>query len=215
MQPKISIITPWHNCPELIPTYRNSVRGAEVIIVDNASDPDTAVKLQEMCQQLHGHYIRNEHNAKYAAANNQGAAVATGDIIVFLNNDIEAAIGWLDRVAAQVHDGAIYGPSKPARNINGRNLDYIEGYCIAATRATWESLGWWDAENYTGMYWEDNDVCFRAMQAGYNLILTGWSVWHYSNYTSRKTNGAYDSSRTNEATFIQLVRNAALEPGRG
>lgn len=200
---RVSIITPWHNCPELITSYRRSVAGAdEVIIIDNASDGGTAVQLQTLAT----HYIRNDHNAKYAAANNQGAVVASGDIIVFLNNDVECSFGWLDRVRHDVHDGALYGPSLHERIIAGRILPYIEGYCIAATRDTWKAVGWWDAETFTGMYWEDNDVCYRAKQAGVSLIQTGWQVWHYGNYTSKKTAGAYDSSETNEAAFIRRVQ---------
>ena len=33
----ITIITPWLNSPELIPTYIASVKGADVIIIDNGS----------------------------------------------------------------------------------------------------------------------------------------------------------------------------------
>jgi GT2 family glycosyltransferase len=177
----------------------------EVIIIDNGSEPETAVKLQSLAT----HYIRNDHNAKYATANNQGMAVATGDILIFLNNDVECTPGWLDRVKRDVHEWALYGPSKAQRMIAGRPLDYIEGYCIAGLRSTWDTLGGWDSEMFTGMYWEDNDVCFRAQTMhGFSLIQTGWQVWHYGNYTSGKTNGAYDHSKTNEETFAERVRLA-------
>lgn len=202
----VSIITPWLNCPELIKMYEPSVQGAEVIIVDNGSDHDAAIQIQQMVKRLGGHYIRNKHNAKFAEANNQGAAFATHDVIMFLNNDIECrAPDWVDRVANEVHEGALYGPSKLTRNVGGLHLPYIEGFCIAARRATWESLGWWDARNYTGMYWEDNDLCYRAGQMGYRLIETLWPVYHHSNYTSKRTSGAYDSSQNNAQTFAEKV----------
>jgi GT2 family glycosyltransferase len=204
---KVSIITPWLNCPELIRPYKRTVAGAdEIIIIDNGSNPETAVKLQAVGT----HVIRNDHNAKYATANNQGMAVATGDILIFLNNDVEGIHGWLDRVRRDVHEGALYGPSKAERMVAGRRLEYIEGYCIAGLRETWDTIGGWDAEMFTGMYWEDNDVCFRASTMhGFSLIQTGWQVWHYGNYTSSKTDGAYDHSQTNEAAFVARVREAA------
>lgn len=202
----ISIITPWLNCPELIRPYSRSVAGAdEVIIIDNGSEPQTAVQLESLAHI----YIRNDHNARYATANNQGLAAASGDIVIFMNNDVECNPGWLDRVRRDVHEGALYGPSKNTRMIAGRPLDYIEGYCIAARRDLWLSIGGWDADMFVGMYWEDNDVCFRAQMAGHSLIQTGWQVWHHGNYTSGKTNGAYDQSKTNEAAFSERVRAAA------
>lgn len=205
---KISIITPWHNCPELIPTYARTVAGAEVIIVDNGSDDHTSAQLRFMLDDLNGRYWRNDENAQYATANNQGMSVATGDILVFLNNDVEAPNTWLQMVARDVKDGALYGPRKLTRLVAGQSLDYLEGFCIAATRATWEQLGGWDAKAFEGMYWEDNDVCFRAQQMGIELIETNWPLWHFGNYTSQHTAGAYDSSVTNYETFAKRVREA-------
>lgn len=203
---RVSIITPWYNCPELIPTYEKSVKGAQVIIVDNASEPDTTVKLQAMIERLGNGslYIRNQTNARYSVANNQGMEAATGDILIFMNNDIEAPTGWIDRI--EVDDGALYGPSLQVRQIAGVPMEYIEGFCIAGTSATWEVLNGWDDATFQGMYWEDNDVCYRAIQMGYKLIETNWPVWHFGNYTSRNTDGAYDSSRDNYETFVQKVR---------
>ena len=203
----ISIITPWLNCPELVRTYERSVNTAEVIVIDNGSDLDAAAKIKAMTTRQRGIYIRNEANAKYAAANNQGLAVATGDIIIFMNNDIEAPPGWLHQVKRDVKDGALYGPSLLTRMVAGQPMPYLEGYCIAATRDTWNALGGWD-ETYQGMYWEDNDLCWRAMGAGFKLVETKWPVWHYGNYTSGKTPGAYDSSVTNQATFEKRVHDA-------
>ena len=58
----ISIITPFHNCPELIPDYEKAIQGAQVIAIDNASNDDAAVKLQAMIERLGNgsKYLRNE-----------------------------------------------------------------------------------------------------------------------------------------------------------
>lgn len=212
---RISIITPWYNCPELIRTYEKSVRGAEVIIIDNGSEEKNATAIRQMVNRLNGRYIRNNFNARYAVANNQGMAEATGDILIFMNNDIEAPIGWLTAVEKEVEDGALYGPSKPTRQIAGVLLPYIEGFCIAGTRWTWDQLCGWDSETYQGMYWEDNDVCHRALQMGYELIETVWPVWHFGNYTSRKTEGSYDKSKDNYETFQEKVKRASAQKPTG
>lgn len=201
----VSIVTPWYNCPELIRTYERSHLGAEVVIVDNGSDAEAAGDIYAMAVRMGGLYVRNEHNAKFAEANNQGAQIATSDIVAFMNNDTEAPPGWVNLMATEVKPGALYGPSKQERMIAGRLLPYIEGYCIAATRDTWERVGWWDAETFTGMYWEDNDLCYRAIQLGIGLRETNWPVWHRGNYTSSHTAGSYDNSATNLAVFEQRV----------
>lgn len=59
-----------------------------VIIVDNASTDDSVAQveaLQNLPFQLH--IIRNNENRGFGAACNQGAAVATGDYLLFLNPD--------------------------------------------------------------------------------------------------------------------------------
>jgi glycosyltransferase involved in cell wall biosynthesis len=85
---------------------------------------------------------RNETNLGFAAANNQGYAHASGDVIIFLNSDVAGDAAWLKLVADDVKDGALYGPSLAQQFVGGRWLPYLEGWCIAATRATWERLRW-------------------------------------------------------------------------
>ena len=124
----ISIITPFHNCPELIPDYEKAAQGAQVIVIDNASEDDTAVKLQAMVERLgnDSKYIRNETNEKYSKANNQGLALADGEIVVFLNSDIVATGSWLDKVQ-NAKKGAFYSPTSGVRTVDDQVLRYLEG----------------------------------------------------------------------------------------
>lgn len=136
--PNLSIIVPFAgSTADLIPDLRAACEGAELIIVDNASDEATAGALVALAPAV---YIRNDTNLGFAAGNNQGYARATGDVIMFLNSDVAAAPGWLRAVVADVRDGALYGPALQAQLVAGRHLPYIEGWCVAATRATWEQL---------------------------------------------------------------------------
>lgn len=199
----ISIVTPWLNHSELIPVYERSCDGAQVVVVDNGSEWMHAQRLEQMVSRMGGVYIRNEHNNLFAPANNQGLREATGDIIVCLNNDVECRRGWLDSVLVDTAPNSLAGPSMLTKH----GVNYIEGYCIAARRDTWQLLGGWP-ENLPGMYWEDNILCLEARQKGIALIQTNWPVWHYSNYTSRQTHGAYDTSAANEAEFLRRLANA-------
>lgn len=198
----ISIVTPWLDAPELIPMFVRNCKGAQMVVIDNGSNTENAHALAWMCEQAGGVYIRNDTNMGFSHANNQGLEKATGDIIVFMNNDVECRPGWLDKVIADCEPGVICGPSK----MNKYGVDYIEGWCIAARRELWEKLGGWNTWDYSGLYWEDNDLCLRALRAGMTLRETRWPVWHFNNYTTRRTPGATDRSAANEAIFAEKVR---------
>ena len=197
----ISIVTPWLNHPELLNLYLPSVKGAEVIIVDNASDQDTAAQLQQAASI----YIRNETNNRFAKASNQGIEAATCDIIVCLNNDISAHNGWLKAVEATVKPGAFYGPSVMDRKVDGVHISYIEGHCIAATKDTWQAVGLWP-DDLPGMYWEDNILCLRALMNGFGLVKTDWDIKHFGNYTTRHIPDAVSHSEDNRKTFEEMFR---------
>lgn len=202
----VTIISPWIDHPELIDTYEPSVRGAHVIIVDNGSQPGCADLVRAMVDRLGGEYIRNETNRGFSAANNQGLAIADDQIIVFMNNDIKAPQGWIDQIANDMEAGALCGPSLQYRNVDGVDIPYLEGYCLAAYREVWEALDGWDEENYPGIYWEDNDICFRAQCLDFGLKPTRWPVQHFSNYTNRTLPGAYDNAERNSQMFHNRVR---------
>lgn len=204
----VSVVTPWLNASELCAMYARGLVGAQLIAVDNGSEPDHAERIRVMAEGAGGIYLRNEFNFLFAAANNQGLAQATGEIVLFLNNDVECRRGFLEQVERDVQPGALYGPSKLTKH----KQPYLEGWCIAGTRETWDALGGWDDLNYRGLYWEDNDLCFRAAQQGIKLIQTRWPVWHQNNYTSNRTPGAKDHAFENERVFLEKVRDAHAQP---
>ena len=201
----ISIITPWLNCSELCDLYERSHGRAEIITVDNASRSEHAIKIKEMTQRMGGQYLRNRTNNKFAKANNQGYKLASHDIVVFLNNDTMAPSGWVFQVEDDVKDGALYGVSMGVRMIAGKTLPYIEGWCIAATKATWERVGLWH-ESLSGMYWEDNILSLQAMKAGVKLQATNWQVQHINNYTTNRTPNVLDSVAENQAVFEKMAK---------
>ena len=221
---KISIITPWHNCPELIPDYEAAVSTqwerdligcgrcplTQLIIIDNASDADTSEKLYKLATKTSystdgGVYIRNETNQKYAHANNQGLAAATGDIVVFLNSDIRAHGNWLPTIA-RCKRGSLYSPSAGMRLVDGTPIYYLEGYCLFGWRDDFVRIGGWNDTDFPGLYWEDNEICWRASRAGLGLKQVALPLEHLSNYTSQRTPGAYDASAANQAVFERIVR---------
>ncbi len=221
---KISIVTPWAgSTASLLADYDRATVGAELVLVDNASDAETRAALETLPGDR-GVLLRNETNLGFAGGNNQGYAKATGDIIIFLNSDIAAADGtWLKQVADDVKDGALYGPSLQYQLVAGRHLPYLEGWCVAATRKTWDRLveamwdvveerdgafqpiGPWDQFNFRGPYWEDNDLCLRALQSGISLVQTAWLINHKGGQTAGSVLRHAQSFAANERTFTERV----------
>lgn len=202
----VSIVTPWRDALELAPDYEAAVRGAQVVIVDHCSDPAAGVALQELAGRLGNGsvYLRDVGAWNFARLNNRGLRRATGETVIFLNNDISASAPWLDLAARDCAPGVLCGPAPLTRVIDGRPLVYLEGWCIGARRDVWNAVGPWN-EEYQGGYWEDNELCYRAVKMGYVLRGTAWPLRHKSNYTSSATPGAYAHSDANRDKFESLV----------
>jgi tetratricopeptide (TPR) repeat protein len=213
-RPDISIITPWLDHTHFIDDYERAVRapGVEVIIVDNGSSESHASALRQMIERLGGKYLRNEENRWFAAANNQGLAVAGGAIVTFLNNDIAADGGWLDQVRADVQPDALYGPSLLNIEIDGKPIYYLEGWCVAGRREVWDKLGGWDASLHSMPYWEDNDLGFRAVAAGFQLLKRDWPVSHKGKGTSADVPGVRFGFERVRDNFLARVRGQSPPP---
>ena len=82
----------------------------EVIVVDNASTDGTGEFLSSLGGDVQ--IITNDSNRGFAKACNQGANVAKGKYLVFLNNDTIPQVGWLSALVHEVEqhpDVAIVG----------------------------------------------------------------------------------------------------------
>jgi GT2 family glycosyltransferase len=77
-------------------------RGAEVIVVSDGPDPATAAAAERHGARLVSLPVRRGANA----ARNAGAEAARGQLIVFVDDDVEASGGWLDALL----DGAQSAP---------------------------------------------------------------------------------------------------------
>ncbi len=210
----ISVITPWLDHPEFIADYERALRApdVEVIVVDNGSTAENGARIAEMVSRLRGKYIRNAQNQWFAAANNQGISVSTGELLLFLNNDIAAEPRWLDAVRRDVSPNALVGPGLVHIQVDERWISYIEGWCIAGYRNVWEQLGGWDAQAYPMPYWEDGDVCFRASKLGFQIVQKIWPVHHKKNGTTRSMPVQYGLHHNWQTLFARVRGEDLSQP---
>ena len=186
----VSIVIPLYNRFDLTYACLASItQPAEVITVDNASTD--ATRLLDVT-------IRNKRNEGFAFACNQGARAATGDVLVFLNNDTEVHDGWLAPLVAQLADPTVgivgarllypdgtiqhagvgvnfaqpFGLEawnrKDEWTTVARDVDAVTGACLAIRADLFAALGGFD-EGFVNGY-EDVDLCLAALGAGLRVV---------------------------------------------
>ncbi|HMG06508.1 MAG TPA: glycosyltransferase family 2 protein, partial [Chthoniobacterales bacterium] len=108
--PLVSIVIPTRDRVELLQQCLTSIRertdypSIELIIVDNSSTETATLKfLQEIEQQPDTRVVRDSAAFNFSRLINRGAAAAKGDVLAFLNNDVEAKEpGWLREMVSHV-----------------------------------------------------------------------------------------------------------------
>ncbi|HEY0665516.1 MAG TPA: NAD-dependent epimerase/dehydratase family protein [Gallionella sp.] len=100
---RVSIVIVNYNAGEILPycVAQASLQAEQVIVVDNASDDGSVAVLKESFPSVT--VIANERNLGFAKACNQGARVASGDHILFLNPDCILESEAVERLVAAVH----------------------------------------------------------------------------------------------------------------
>ncbi len=182
--------------------HRTSYHPREIVVVQHKTRNDEEmdrVLAKTRCVRVG--YTGQFH---FSLMNNRGAGAAKGEILVFLNDDVEPlSRDWLDSLIAQVQrpeigvagallrypSGAIQhagialgmmdGAGHPHRATFGegfwpwslltRNVTAVTGACLAIRRSVFEELNGFDL-NFPVNY-NDVDLCLRARQAGYEVIL--------------------------------------------
>jgi len=109
------IIVNWNTCDILRDCLQSVYLGTravqfEVIVVDNASSDNSAVMIRTEFPQVI--LLENRKNWGFAAANNQGMAIAQGRYVLLLNSDTVVLDGAIDKVVA-------FADSTPKAGITG------------------------------------------------------------------------------------------------
>jgi GT2 family glycosyltransferase len=193
----VSVVIPHYGSSDLTWACDEALRANtdvpyELIVVDNGTHAE-----------LPGTIVRNEKNLGFARACNQGAAAATGDVVVFLNNDTEPCAGWLSPLVAVFADarvGAVgpklvYADGRPQATrvrivedhrgrLRGRaetthadergEVRVVCGACVAVRAVAFDEVGAFDEEFWNSN--EDLDLCLRLGARGWTIVYEPASV---------------------------------------
>jgi GT2 family glycosyltransferase len=83
----------------------------EVVVIDNASPDDTADRITAGLEGAT--VVRNPDNVGFARGSNQGADLASGGYLSFLNPDVYVAAGWLEPLLDVFSRNAAAGAAQP------------------------------------------------------------------------------------------------------
>jgi GT2 family glycosyltransferase len=232
--PELSVVMVTHGAWPLIERavaalIEHTRRPFELIVVDNASDPDTRTQLQRL---ENARLLGNEQNRGFGPASNQGAEQARGEHLVLLNSDAFVSAGWLDPLFDPLADPAV-GATVPcvlhpdgslqeagallARDGTAmlygdgddpdlgcyrftRTVDYGSGVCMATRRSTFTDLGGFD-DAYAPAYYEDTDYCMRLAARGMTVTYQPRARITHVRYGSGGADAAAELSDRNRKLF--------------
>jgi GT2 family glycosyltransferase len=189
--PSVSVIIPTYNgarrivnCLEALCT-QVAGRRAEIIVVDDGSVDNVA----EVVSRYPGVRLISQSNAGPAAARNRGAAEASGDIILFTDDDCEPGVGWLESMLEPFSNSEVVGvkgvyrtkqKQLMARFVQAEyedryrymarfsHIDFIDTYSAAFRRARFSEIGGYDTA-FPVACAEDVDLSYRMSARGWKM----------------------------------------------
>lgn len=147
--PKVSLIMLVHNQADLTWKCLESLRkhtaypNYELLVIDNASDAATKKMLAKAARaNPRLQVLTNAENRSFSAANNQGAAQATGELLLLINNDIEALDeDWLDKLVQTLLSHPLLAAVGPCLYFPGAKKVQSAGVKIQRDADSYDFLG--------------------------------------------------------------------------
>jgi len=171
---KFSIVIPTYNRWDLVKICVDSIiktidlTDGEVIVVSNGCTDNTPSNIVSTYGGKNIYSIYWPKPLGYPKAVNMGMSVATGDVVILLNNDT-AFLGnhWLDTLLEPFKTTPTAGVTGVIKRYQG-GKPWILFFCAAIKREVINSIGLLD-ETFTPGCGEDIDYCIRALNKGFTI----------------------------------------------
>ncbi|HEY1761575.1 MAG TPA: glycosyltransferase family 2 protein, partial [Acidimicrobiales bacterium] len=107
----------WEYTARCLASLRLTLRdGDQVVVVDNGSSDLTGALLTRYPWLQ---VLTNAANQGFAKGCNQAAAVASGDVVIFLNNDTILSPGWIEELLEPFHDPEVGAVGPRSNDVSG------------------------------------------------------------------------------------------------
>lgn len=168
----------------LLASMQGSPLELEVVIVENTGeDYGDRVHNRELALSKGFLYREADKNLGFANGCNFGAEIATGDVIVFVNDDTTFPEPWLDKLVAPLINepkvavcGATLEDESGKSYANYDCFDWVCGAVFAVRRWQWELCGGFDRRYFFS--WEETDYCRLWAKLGFEIRKTAARVIH-------------------------------------
>ena len=195
---KISIIIPSYNTewllekniPYILAAQKNKKNSIlEIIVVDDASPDGSVNLLKEKYPDVK--VIKHRVNRGFSASVNTGARTSKGNLLVLLNTDVIPEENFLVSVIPLFKDNDLFAASFNKRGHSWAKGKFKDGFVVHEPgtktkkvhhtfwvsrgsgifrRDYWMKLGGMDEKLFSPFYWEDLDLCYRALKRGHKLV---------------------------------------------
>lgn len=247
-KPKISIIIPtaFAKLEELLKPCLQSIiqftdlTDVEVIVVANGCTDGSEDYVKTLGPKFR--VLSFPDAIGYTRATNEGIKVATGDFLVFYNND-NVLLGqprnqWLDILLAPYQNNPKMGITGPLQlHDDYADADVIIGFCMCISRAALNAAGALLEEAYSPGGGEDIDLCCKVRakgfivrqvpdegKLGFSHTNTGsYPIWHRNNQTFKdipeytrfivKKNGLVNVKKYNKNIRLNVGSGGIEYPG--
>lgn len=231
----VSIIIPNYNGAKLLrknlPKVLEMTKDCEVILVDDASTDESVKEVKSTEQRGKIKLIENEKNLGFSSTVNRGVKEAKGDFVFLLNSDAVPEKDFLTPLLSHFKDPKIFavgclqkssqwkGKKGHGRSVgkfekgflvhgpgsmDKKNTLWVFGGAGIFRKSIWQTLGGMDIL-YNPFYWEDIDLSYRALKAGFKLVFEPESV-----VVHRQEKGAIRSMYSQENIKAIAYRNQIL-----
>ncbi|MBS0386123.1 MAG: glycosyltransferase [Proteobacteria bacterium] len=186
----ITAVVVSHDSEQALPECLRSLRdaGLTAIVVDNASQDGTVAQARAAGATI----IANEENQGYGRAVNQALKAAASEFCLILNPDVSFDSGAPGQLLALLRaqaraaaiapklierDGRIFElsaspinpPAAHAQFDGAASRGLLSGAALLARRERLLAIGGFDPNIF--LFWDDNDLCRRLVDAGDMLLL--------------------------------------------
>ncbi len=241
----VSIVTLSWNAPQFTKMALESIsrytsEPYEVIVVDNGSGPETLSMLRAI-DDPHVRVVYNEKNRGFGGGNNDGIAIAKGERIVVLNNDVIVTENWLDALLDPFDRMPSVGVTAPRSNkivgdqevidASYNDLEGMQAYARERTRRfakrgflTDRAIGFCLCidrrvieqiggfdERFGMGNFEDDDLCIRIRAAGYEIYVADDCFIHHFGSQSFVANKV-DYAATMETNWKKFAQKWGYPP---